>query len=190
MDLVACFERLVHPDWRLLRSGSMWVLREQKNQNREGKNCQIELLGGPSFAFSLDQSEADPWPFMRAADMDGLRKVCDALIVVQRDDRNYIIALEMKSTSEGKAGKQIASSRLLMAWLVDLLKLHRHWTGDWVFCGVISFTPRNQERRGATAKKTPVPMPDTSPWGYPVFRLHNHPRLNLLELIAAVDGVV
>ena len=119
--------------------------------------------------------------------MKGVRKVCDALIVMQRDERNYVIALDMKSTNEGEAERQIASSRLLMAWLIELLKLHRHWSGSWTFCGVISFTPRNLERRGTVARKTPIPVPNSSQWGYPVFRLDNHPRLDLLQLIAAVD---
>lgn len=188
--LVDCFEQLIHPDWRLPRNGGVWVLTEPKNQGKQGKNYQIELIGGPSFAFSLDQPETDPWPFILAAHQKGMRKVCDALIVVQRDERNYVIALDMKSTDEGKAERQIASSRLLMNWLVDLLQLHGHWRGRWRFCGVVSFTPRSLERKGATARKTPIPAPSSSQWGYPVFRLHNHPRLNLLELVSAIDGAV
>jgi len=189
--LVKCFEQLIHPDWKLPRDGSLWILTEPKNQNKQDKNYQIELIGGPSFAFSLDQPGTDPWPFiMNAEDMRGMRKVCDALIVMQRDEQNYVIALEMKSNNEGKAERQIASSHLLINWLIDLLKLHNHWNGKWNFCGVISFTPRNQERKGATAKKTPVPKPSSSHWGYPVYRLHNHKRLDLVDLINSVDKAV
>ena len=205
-SLVQCFEKLIHPEWKLPRSSesSAWVLTEAQNQNSLGKNCQIEIFGGPSFAFSLDQLKADPWPFLNEAGMKGMRKVCDALIVVHKKDegykqaeRNYVIALEMKSTSEGEAVKQIASSRLLMDWLIGLLKLHRHWNGDCKFCGVISFTPRNQERKGVadrkgnTAKKmSPLPQPKLSQSGYPVFCLNNHPRLDIVELISAIDGAL
>jgi hypothetical protein len=119
--------------------------------------------------------------------MKGVRKVCDALIVVQYEELNYAIALDMKSTNEGKAEQQIASSRLLMAWLIGLLDLHGHWRGSWKFCGVISFTPRILKKRGNIARKAPIPDPDLSQHSYPVFRLHNHPRLNLLELVAAAD---
>ena len=189
-SLVKCFEQLIHPGWRLPRNGSLWILTEPKNQNKQDKNCQIELIGGPSFAFSLDQPETDPWPFIKAEDMHGICKVCDALIVIRRDEQNYVIALEMKSTNAAKAEKQIASSYLLINWLVDLLKLHHHWKGSWKFCGVISFTPRNQERKGATAKRTPVPKPSSSHFGFPVFRLDNHKRLDLVDLINALDKAV
>jgi hypothetical protein len=190
ISLVNCFEQLIHPDWRLPRNGSIWLLTEPKNVNKQGKNYQIELIGGPSYAFSLDQSETDPWPFIRAAELKGIRKVCDALIVIQRDEHNYVVALEMKSTNPDKAERQIASSRLLINWLIDLLKLHNHWNGNWKFCGVISFTPRNQERKGATTKKTTFPTPISNRWGFPVFRLHNHQRLDLLGLINSVDKAV
>ena len=198
-SLVQCFDKLICPDWKLPRSGnnSSWVLTEAQNQKSQGKNCQIEIFGGPSVAFSLDQSEADPWPFLKETGMKGMRKVCDALIIVHKKDelnkqaeRHYVIALEMKSTSKREAVKQIASSRLLMDWLIGLLKLHRHWNGGYKFCGVISLTPRNQERRGGTARKTPLPTPELNNWGYPVFHLDNHRRLDLVELISAIEGAL
>lgn len=107
---------------------------------------------------------------------------------MEKDGRAYAIAIEMKTGDEGKAEQQIQNGRLLLDWLFGLLGLHGHWRGNYCFCGVISFKPRRQERKGTTARN-PLPEPTGNRWGYPVFRLYNHPRLNLADILESLSKV-
>jgi hypothetical protein len=180
---VRCFERLIHPDWLLERQGSEWLLREP--QAGEKQHGLLTIHGCKSLAFSLDKPGADPWPFLNSATHPGIRGICDALVLVQKEGRAYAIAIEMKTKDEGRAERQIENARLFLNWLFGLLDLHSHWRGQYLFCGVISFKPRRQERKGATAR-TPLPAPQKSHRGYWIFRLRNHPRLNLADVLQSL----
>lgn len=183
--LVGCFERLIHSDWWLKRDKGEWILSE--SQAKAGQNAELRIHGGPSLAFSLDKPGANPWPFLNEATHAGIRSICDALVIIEKDGFACVIAVEMKTKDEGNAENQIENGRLLLQWLFDLLNIHGHWRTEYQFCGVISFKPRRLERKGTTARTT-FPKPETSRRGYPIFRLLNHPRLNLIELISHLDN--
>ncbi|SMF94166.1 hypothetical protein SAMN02949497_1473 [Methylomagnum ishizawai] len=184
-NLVSCFQRLIHPDWLLERNGGEWLLRE--SQAGADQHGLLRISGGPSLAFSLDKPGADPWPFMKAEQLPGIRKVSDALVLLEKAGQTYVFAIEMKSDNESKALRQIHNARLFTHWVLGLLQSHRHWQGDYGFCGIISFAPRRQERRGVTSRAAALPKP-TQSHGYPVFRLHNHPRLNLMDVLESLAG--
>ena len=159
-ELVRCFEQLIHPEWLLERQGGEWLLRE--SQARGNQHSLLRIQGGPSLAFSLDKSGSDPWPFL-GDKLPGIRKVSDAIVLTQKQDRAYVIAIEMKSRDESKASQQIHNARLFIDWLFKLLETRRHWQGRYEFCGIISFRPRNQERRGTTARAADLPKPSLKP---------------------------
>lgn len=186
-DLVRCFEQLIHPDWLLERDSGEWLLRE--SQAGEHQHALLKIRGGPSLAFSLDKPDANPWPFLSSANHPGIRSICDALVLMEKDGRAYAIAIEMKTGDEGKAEQQIQNGRLLLDWLFGLLKLHGHWWGNYSFCGVISFKPRQQEAKGLTARRTSLPKPTNSRRGYKIFRLKNHPKLNLADILESLSKV-
>lgn len=184
-DLISCFERLIHHEWLLERNGGEWLLRE--TQAGENQHSLLRIHGGPALAFSLDDSKR--FPFLNPDKLHGICGICDAMVLVQKDDRAYALAIEMKTKDEGKAVWQIENARLFLEWLFGLLELHGHWRGEYRFCGIISFKPRRQERKGSTAR-TPLPEPEPSRLGshkYPIFRLYNHPRLNVIDVLERLN---
>jgi len=173
--LVKVFDSLIDHAWCLERRDSDWFVRE----HNKTETPELKVFGAKAFGFSLDQAGKTPWPFLQA--MKGVRSVCDAVVVTCVEDCHYVVAIEMKSSNTSKAGKQIKGTRLLAQWLLDVLALHGHWTEEWKFCGVISCTPRRQERKGTTRRvREAIDMDKVS--DYPVAYLKNRNRLNLHDL--------
>lgn len=206
-ELVECFRQLLVPDCIIPNEGAKWIIQEEQ---RGAENNWLELRGGPALVFSLDRSGFDPLPFIRSKSyptdkeatiyarlydrvepLAGVRQVCDALAVLQKNDVACIIAIEMKSKNAGHAECQIENSRLLvMEWLISSLKLYGHLPRyrKIDFYGVISFTPRNQERKGAGARAADLPKPTRSRHGYDIFHLRNHPRLDLARILDSSES--
>lgn len=175
MSLVDIFNSLIQDDWKLPREGAFWMVREANQTS----NPLLKISGASSTCFSLDKSGAKPWPFLKA--LEGVLKVCDGIVVTQINERAYVVAIEMKSGNTSKAGKQIHSAWLFTEWLRGLLKLHGHWESDWSFCGIVSSTPRRQERKGGTRHEPPLQV-YRDPKKYPLVHLRNQQKLNLIDL--------
>lgn len=174
-SLVAVFEQLIDEAWKLECKDACWLIRE-KNKT---KNPELKISGVSALGFSLDRGEgSDPWPFLAA--LPGMRKVCDAILIAQIENVSYVIAVEMKSVNTGKATKQIASMWHFTEWLRELLKLNEHWNFDWEFCGLISSTPRRQEKKGTSRRRLNMTV-SRSHKGYRIAHLNNERRLNLWD---------
>ncbi|HMW28830.1 MAG: hypothetical protein JSR64_05745 [Nitrospira sp.] len=174
MSLVGVFEGLIHSDWRIERIDSNWHVREHKPTS----NPDLKISGAKAFGFSLDQSGRMAWPFMQA--LAGMHKVCDAIIIAEIDDAPLVIAVELKSGNIGTASRQIHSTWLFMEWLRTLLEYHSHWPHGWMFCGLISSTPRRQEHKGTTHRNRSFEIDKSGP--YPVAKIRNRPNINLRDL--------
>ncbi len=182
-NFVTCFDNLITNSWKLPRSEGRWQLRES------GKNAThtlIEIQGGKSLAFSLDQSRLNAFSFMRNdTPLKGVRSVCDAIVVADTNRKPLIIMVEMKSGDESGAEQQILRSHAFMQWLVKLLSLNGHCAIEPEFCGVISFKPRKQERKGQTSRAE-LPKPTSNTGSFSIFRLKNHPRIHLDDIALAL----
>lgn len=181
MSLVDTFNELIHDDWKLPREGAFWMIREANSTS----NPLLKVTGALATGFTLDKSGVKPWPFLKA--LEGMQKVCDGIIITEIDSRAYVVAIEMKSGNISKAGKQIHSTWLLIEWLKGLLKLHDHWDKNWCFCGVISSTPRKQERKGVSRHESPFQV-YRDPKKYPTVHLRNQQKLNLIDLDNALGA--
>lgn len=181
MSLVDKFNELIQDDWKLHREGAYLIVRE----SNQTSNPLLKVTGSKAIGFSLDKSGAKPWPFLKP--LEGIQKVCDGIIVTEIERRAYIFAIEMKSGNTTKAGKQIHNTWLLVEWFKGLLRLHNHWNKDWCFCGVISSTPRRQERKG-TSRHVPPMQVLRDPKKYTTIHLMNQQKLNLVDLNNALEA--
>ncbi len=177
--LVNSFDTLICSEFKLQRSGNFWRIQEP-----EAGNSLFEIGGCQSTAFSLDQKGQNVFPFF-TFETQGIRQVNDALVVAQVDDKFYVVAIEMKtSTGESKALRQIESGRFFIEWAVSVLRFVKACSDDYIFFGVVSFKPRNQPRKSGSRRSAELPIPSVSPHGsYPVFRLRNHPRTSIIDLV-------
>lgn len=182
MTLLQRFDDLIRLDWRLAREGSCWLVREPG----AGHDL-LRICGGRSLVFSLDRQGSDPFPYIKEnTSLSGMRSVCDALVVTHVNGRDYVFAVEMKTGQSRNAEKQIESAKLFIEGINGLLRTHGHWSGDVTFCGVLSFKPRSQERKGTTAR-TPLPRPERNAAGIMLFRLKNHRRIDIPDLVTALE---
>lgn len=181
MSLVAQFDDLIAADWKLPRHGNFWQVLEPAS-----KHSLFEVGGSHSVAFTLDQKSSDRFPFFSESSKQGLRQANDAIVVAEVEGKPYVIAVEMKTSAKDKpkALKQIESGRHFINWIENLLCLHGHWSGQYLFCGIVSLKPRRQVRKGSTRKSAELPLPERSPHnGYPVFVFQNHPRVSVPDLV-------
>lgn len=172
-SLVDVFERLIEDDWKLEHKDADWLIREENKT----ANPEMRITGVKAVGFSLDQRGKNPWPFL--ANLAGVKKVCDAILVARIEDIHYVIAVEMKSGNTNKAPKQIASAHHFVEWLRGLLRLHDHWKDGWTFCGLISASPRKTERKGTSRRK--LDMSVSRSRGYAIATIRNQRRLNLID---------
>ncbi|MFA7241490.1 MAG: hypothetical protein WC091_15365 [Sulfuricellaceae bacterium] len=180
--LVQCLEDLIDDDWKLERSSNRWLVKELGDKATHNL---LEITGGKSIAFSLDKSGNKAFPFMCAnTPLGGMHSVCDAIVIALLNGMPFVVMIEMKSTKKGDAGKQLQRSRVFMDWIVELLRINGHCSAKPKACGVISFKPRQQERKGTTTHAS-MPEPGLVD-GLPVFQLKNHPRINLVDLVDAL----
>lgn len=181
-SLVQCLEDLIDNDWMLERSSSRWLVKESGNKSTHNL---LEVTGGKSIAFSLDRPGSNAFPFMRPnTRLGGMRSVCDAIVIALLDGMPLVVMIEMKSTKKGDAEMQIQRTRAFMGWIVELLRINGHCAAKLKMCGVISFKPRQQERKGTTSHAS-MPKPCFKN-DLPVFQLKNHPRINLVDIASAL----
>lgn len=171
-SIVEVFEQVICRDWLIERHNSDWYVREHNITS----NPVLKLFGAKAFGFSLEGRIV--WPFMNQ--LQGLHKVCDAIIVAEVDNTAFVVAVEMKSNNIGSATTQISNSWLFMEWLGGLLESHMKFRRDWLFCGLISYTPRRQERKGTSRRRPDISISNSGP--YPVAFIKNRVRLNILDL--------
>lgn len=178
--LVDVFGELIQPDWRIERKDADWLIRE----SNKTKNPELTLTGAPAIGFSLDRQGKSAWPFLLP--LPGMLSVCDAVMVTVVGDRGYVLAVEMKSTNTTRAAKQIRSCWHLMEWLRALLELNGHWRNGWCFCGLVSSTPRRQERKGTTRRGGDLEVTKGGP--YPTVHARNQRRINLIDVDNALTS--
>lgn len=168
-SLVELFEQLIHEEWRLETEGNQWVIRETQQTN----NPELRIGGCRSLGFSLDKAGTNPWPFIKSAAPKGIRSACDGIIIAERENQTVIFAVELKSGSEGKAHKQLTSSRYLIDYLCKLLTLHTTWSGEYIFAAIIASTPtRRTVNKRPTAKDL-----------FPIYPIENQSTVKLTDFM-------
>lgn len=178
--LVSAFQELIPADFVLGREANYWVLLEPS-----APNSRFELSAGKSHGFTLDRPGLDVFRFFSSS-LKGVKSVNDAIVIAIVESEVYVVAVEMKSSEDqvGDALKQIETGRLFAAWVRRLLSLHSHWAGGACrFFGVVSLTPRRQERKGTSTRGGKLPAPDKARGGYPYFVLKNQPRTSVDDLV-------
>ncbi len=183
-SLVGIFESLIHKDWQLPQEAGYWLITETA---KGATHTEVKIGGCKSIAFSLDITEKNAWPFLTSS-LDGLRAVCDSIVIAEYNKQNFCIFIDLKSSlsDKTKAIKQIRSSYLLQQWLINLLSLHAHWPRQKpiTYAGIISLEPRQTVPKGTTSKRNSIPKPESFHF-HPkhIFTLTNHPRIVLSDLI-------
>jgi len=180
--LLQRFQDLIHNDCLLIKNASYWQVIET---SAGALNKKVEIGGCRSIGFTLDKDGVEPWGFIKSnTPLNGVRKVCDSIVVAHHNKKDYVVAMDLKSTRIGSAHKQIKSTKLLIEWIIGLLECHSHWGGDYEFVGVVNMVGRKQPRKG-TSRRREIPDPDVYE-GVKYFTLVDNKKVCLPDLIAKI----
>lgn len=149
VTLIQAFEQTIEHDYALTKSGNMFEIVETAINTT---NRTLKIGGCQGFGFSLDRDGRHPWQFIVNDPLPGIVSVCDGILVLSYNRKDYIIVLDLKSKKAGpKAFRQISAGISLCEWLCHLLNLNSHLTQKFEFIGVICKT-RGSVSKQATRK--------------------------------------
>lgn len=85
--------------------------------------------------FTLDNNKnrtKNNFPFFADRPPRGIEKMCDEMVIIFKKNKNYIFCIERKSgkNTEGYK-KQIINGKHFCNWIINLLKEHKHFVGDY-----------------------------------------------------------
>lgn len=152
--LLQKFRELIHVDFILSQEAGYWKVIETAPS---ALNKEVEIGGCKSFGFSLDKDGVEPWAFIKPnTTLAGMKQVCDSVVIAHDEDNDYIIAMDLKSTRSGSARKQIRSTKILVDWIIELMRQHNHWNGNYKFIGIINKVGRSQPKKRTSRRSNSV----------------------------------
>lgn len=179
VTLVQAFEQIIEPDYALKKSGNMFEIEETATNST---NKFLKVGGCQGFGFSLDTDGRHPWKFIVNGPLEGIVSVCDGIVILTYERKNYIVVLDLKSKKAGaKAFKQVSAGALLCKWLCELLKLNSHLTESFEFIGVVCKSRRSVAKR--TSRKGLNAEVDKSK-EIPMITIANPGTIHIKELLA------
>lgn len=178
VTLIQAFEQTIEKDYLLKKTGNMFeILESAKNST----NRALKIGGCKGVGFSLDSDGRHPWKFIVNGPLEGIVSVCDGIIILNYNNKNYIIVLDLKSKKAGsKAFKQIKSGVLLCEWLCKLMILNSHVTESFEFIGVICKS-RGSVRKQTTRKGINADIDKSE--DFPIITISNPGTINIKEII-------
>ena len=141
--LKACIKKTYH----LKRDARDWLLEEN------GKTIKLRSPGNKSLGFSLDHKESSPFQFFGESPPKGVAKMCDAIIMLSHNNRNYVFVVEKKTAHRDGYAKQIANGRHFCNWLFALLQEHGHYNGDLSYIGLLVWESRRSPDKEPTSHR-------------------------------------
>ncbi len=114
-------------------------------------------------------------------------KMCDALFVVNDKQKDFIIAVEIKTKHKRKYKKQLRNGCRFFQWLVQLFQDCDHYSGNPLYLGLLvwfpnpSQVPKNLTVAGANFKTS---MPNE----FDVYECRNTTELSLNDLLMQIKG--
>ena len=145
--LIDAVRKAIHGRYTIKRKGTALLL---------AKGTKVHTDGDKSFGFSLDSAYHPPFPFFRDNPPKHLTKMCDAIIMFERQGTSYCAVIEQKTGDLADYEKQLANGKFFCEWLVALCKEHGYIQQEPVkFYGVLIWEPRLTPLKGSTAHDIP-----------------------------------
>ncbi len=143
------------------------IFIREEQQDAKCRWVEIKLKNSiSSFCFSIDvprkTGELDPiFPFFNVEKAEICSKN-DAILVCQKEQKIYVLLIELKSTTKGSYLKQMKSSEILFNFIVDRINLVQPTAikkEQLVFKGILFWCPRYMDE-GITRKKNKTEFED------------------------------
>lgn len=81
----------------------------------------VQINGKPSSAectlYRIDPNKEDPLPFFNR-DIEGLKSMCDYIMLVDYQNKLYILLIELKRQGNSKAKKQLEATKVLFDYII------------------------------------------------------------------------
>lgn len=188
-SLVSLFTKTIHKDFQLKRNGCFWILKNKHN----GESLNFRAKDRNSFAFSLDKDniQKQPFAFFSTNPPTNLTKICDAIIVVEYEQKALIVAIEQKSTNKKDYTKQLNNAKYFCDWLINLFKAYNYYKEYPIFCKLLCWKPRKIPSKGQTShhdsnyncRKSKISFFDFS------CEVQNKSKISLLEIAKIIKKI-
>lgn len=155
-NLAALFEQTLNRPLSLKREGKNYSLTENNI------NYVFRSPSNKSFAFRIEKIKI----FSDNPPQD-VAKMCDAVFITKYEDKNYIIAVEVKTKHKGDYKKQIRNAQYFCHWIIQLLKESNHYNKEHQFIGLLVWQvnpsqPRKNPSTPSQFQKTDSAFYETS----------------------------
>lgn len=88
------YESIINKKNVLKKVGSTFQIIEN---NPGSQNRLLEVMASSGFGFTLDIPSITNWAFLKTDCPNGIKKVCDGIIVYTRSQETYFILIDLKS---------------------------------------------------------------------------------------------
>ena len=180
-DIIKILEQTIDRKLKLKRNNRDWSIPDT--------NIQVRSPHRHSMGFSLDvpASRHKPLAFFSSSPLQGLAKMCDALIAVVDQSKLYLFAIEIKSGNKDDYHKQLANGRHFWRWLIALCKEYGYLPlkPEPLYIAVLIWKPRKKQvRKGVTTHTKNHGIESATQEGFTArFEIRNRSSFRLHELI-------
>ena len=154
VELVDLFQQTIDSQYRLNREGKDWQLNDAQQQT-----ITFRAANQHSLAFSLDvakgSKKTEPLAFFSGQPPSGIAKMCDAMLICQHQQQDYLFLIELKTNHKEDYKKQLMNGKLFCEWLLQLYKEHDHTDKTPVVVGLLIYFPRRSPAKQGTSHRAP-----------------------------------
>ena len=103
-----------------------------------------------------DAKVPEPFRFFSPNPPQGLKRMCDAIVLYWKGDTLYCALIELKTGNPKGSLEQLANGKMFCDWLIALLRYHEYIpTARVTYYGVLMWHPPGIPEKGTT---TPEPL--------------------------------
>lgn len=143
------FENSIDKEYKICRKKKSYFLTET------GVSYQFTLPSKQSAGFRI---EIEKLELFEKSSPSGIAKMCDALFIAQHENKDFIIAVEIKTKDKKKYKDQLRNGCRFCQWLMQLLQDHHHYSSKTIqYLGLLVWHPNpSQPSKTKTTAKDEI----------------------------------
>ncbi len=132
-DLISVLGEIINPKFKYSPESGSYKLKELKIPEYP---VTIIKTDGQTACYTFDVEGQDIFPFFQN-NKEGLKKVCDYILVCIHKDKAYVFLCELKSKDLKKAMKQLKAAKIFVEFLVATARRYKREKFPVTYRGLI-----------------------------------------------------
>ncbi len=149
-ELYSLFKQTINKNHQLKGEVGKWQLSENDVTIKFATSIE-------SFGFSLDKETVkDVFGFFSDSPPKNIAKMCDGIIVLQHQEKNYIFLIEQKTKHPNQYKKQLINGLYFCQWLLSLLEKYKYYEGEVKYIGLLCRNRQSHSKGLSTHQKPQI----------------------------------